>query len=82
MQLTTVAEIWWDFDEEDPNWHWCLAHATFTHRDACEFVLHIGSDSYWQRQADEMRSGGCTAEFVDAYLTAKNAGAVRVIFYC
>lgn len=58
-----------------------MTHATFTHRDACEFVLHIGSDSHWQSQVDEMRVGGCTTDFVDAYLAAKNAGAVRVIFY-
>lgn len=82
MQLTTTSEIWWDFNDEDPNGHWCMAHATFTHRDACKFVLHISSDEYWQRQTSDMRVGGCTAEFIAAYLVAKDSGAVRVIFYC
>ena len=81
-ELTTTAEIWWDFYEEEPNWRWCVAHATFIHRDACEFVIHIGSESYWRQRANEMRAGGCTDGFVAAYLAAKDAGAVRVIFYC
>jgi hypothetical protein len=82
MQLTTIAEIWWDFDAEDPNWRWCVAHASFAHREACEFVLHIGSESYWTLEVEHMRQGGCTEDFIAAYLAAKDAGVVRVIFYC
>ena len=86
MQLNTVAEIWWDFDDQDPNWIWCVAHASFVHREACEYILYIGAqlgdDAYWKLEAEHMRRGGCTEDFIDAYLAAKDAGAVRVIFHC
>lgn len=35
-------------DEENPASDWCLlnAHASFSHREACEFILYVGcSDS-------------------------------------
>jgi hypothetical protein len=86
MDLTTIAEIWWDFDDQDPNWLWCVGHAGFAHREACEFVLYIGSqfadDAFWKLEIDRMRYGGCTEDFIAAYLAAKDAGAVRVLFYC
>lgn len=86
MDMTTTAEIWWDFDHQDPNWKWCSEHASFAHRDACEYVLYIGAQSsdggYWKLEVEHMRQGGCTEDFIAAYLAAKNAGAVRVIFYC
>lgn len=37
----------------------------------------IQSDEYWQRRVEERRAGRSTAEFIDAYLAAKNAGAMR-----
>ena len=90
MDMTATAEIWWDLDHEDPNWKWCSKHATFAHRDACEYVLYIGGQlgettddiPYWKLYVEDMRNGGCTEDFIAAYLAAKDAGAVRVIFYC
>ena len=67
------------------NWHYCVAHATFSHQAACEFILHIGTsegeDAYWPHKLEEMRSYGCTKEFIAAYLKAKDMGATRVLFY-
>jgi hypothetical protein len=37
----------------------------------------IRSDEYWQRRVEERRAGRSTAEFIDAFLSAKNAGAMR-----
>jgi len=82
IELTKTAEILRDFDDEDPNWIWCMAHASFAHREACEFILYIGSDDHSSLHVEHMRKGGCTDDFVAAYLAAKDAGAVRVIFYC
>jgi hypothetical protein len=87
MVKSTLIEIEWDFeDEEGADFQWCLKNATFTHKQACEFILHIGKDesgspAYWRSYIEDMRKGGCTEDFIAAYLAAKDAGAVRVLFY-
>lgn len=88
--MTPLMEIEWDFgDVTDPNWMYCNEHATFSHREACEFILHIGidpnveaGDEHWRHVVDEMKTFGCTQEFIQAYLDAKDAGAMRVMFWC
>ena len=73
------------FADESINWQWCCQFATFQHKDACEFVVHIGEASddldYAKNKVDEMRAFGCTADFIAAYQEAAAAGAVRVLFY-
>ncbi|OHD23793.1 MAG: hypothetical protein A2Y38_17030 [Spirochaetes bacterium GWB1_59_5] len=79
------------FNDEDPaqaNWKFCKEHATFSHREACEFILHIGpkhisaGKPYWESFVEDMREYGCTEDFITAYLLAKDLGAMRVMFYC
>ena len=75
------------FAGENINWKYCVAHATFIHRDedACEFILHIGGEPEGENHADdiiaEMKEYGCTPAFIDAYTEARDAGALRVLFY-
>lgn len=74
------------FENENVNWKFCIQEATFSHREACEFVLHYGEREdddppYGERYAERMREAGCTDEFVQAFLDAGRAGAVRVLFY-
>lgn len=76
------------FEDESVDWEFCVERATFQHKspDACEFILHIGQDpadddSYFRAKVEEMREFGCTEEFVAAYTAAKEAGAVRVLFW-
>lgn len=88
MKLESIAQIEWDFGEENADWQWCIKNATFSHRDACEFMLYIGEAvdhdggiPYWKMFSDEMRTGGCTEEFIAAYLEAKDAGATFALFW-
>ena len=75
------------FDNENINWKYCIARATFIHRDddACEFILHIGGEPGSENHADdtivEMKAYGCTPAFIEAYAEARDAGAVRVLFH-
>ena len=78
------------FEDEGPNWRYCLEYAYFQHRSdgVCEFILHIGFESqidgvseYARRKVEEMRVFGCTPSFITAYLTAARLGATRVLFY-
>jgi hypothetical protein len=75
------------FAGENINWKYCVEHATFAHRDddACEFILHIGDGPESEDHADtivaKMKEYGCTPEFIEAYTEARDAGAVRVLFY-
>jgi hypothetical protein len=84
MVFSVLAEIEWKFDgDEDVNWRFLVQHAAFAHREACEFLLHVGSaeDPYWKHVEHKMREHGCTEDFVAAYLAAKDAGATRVLFW-
>lgn len=69
------------------NWRYCLEHANFAHHDedACEFILHIGgepgSESHAANVIEDMRSYGCTPEFIRAYAEARDTGALRVLFH-
>jgi hypothetical protein len=88
MEKSVLVEIEWDFegDEDNPDWAFCMKNANFVHREACEFILHVGQDedgspAYWRNSIEEMRAEGCTPAFIAAYLEAKDAGAMRVMFW-
>lgn len=71
---------------ENPTWDWCRMNATFTHRDACEFIIHIDGlvdnpESFTAMKIAEMLNGGCSKSFVAAYAKAAEMGANRVLFY-
>lgn len=69
------------FGEENVNWRYCLDNAAFSHREACEFIVHLGDTDFQQMVIDEMTEYGCTADFVQAYKDAAATGALRVLFY-
>lgn len=81
--FTTMAEIEASafFPDENVNWKYCVEHATFAHRDACEFIIHAGETDYVHNKAEQMKNFGCTPAFIDAYLLAAASGAIRVLFY-
>lgn len=89
MEQSILVEIEWDFegDEDNPDWAFCMEQANFVHRDACEFILHIGKDpvnredEYWHHLVKDMKEAECTPAFIEAYLAAKDAGATRVLFW-
>lgn len=88
--MSTVAEVEASelFADESVNWRYCMREATFSHRKACEFVVHVGDPlsadgdvAYCDSRVVEMREFGCTEEFVEAYLEAVEEGATRVLFW-
>jgi hypothetical protein len=84
-QFSVLAEI--DvpelFENESVNWRWCVQHANYQHRFACEFIIYIGpaSEDYADNVMADMKSYGCTSAFVEAYEGARESGALRVLFY-
>lgn len=91
IEVSPLAEIYADelfgHNDDNPNFLYCLEHATYHHTEACEYILHIGvldsteDPPYWEGVVQEMVTYGCTQEFIDAYVAAKDARAVRVLFY-
>ena len=70
------------FENENVNWRFCKEHATFVHKDACEFILHIGTDEdYSDQKIKQMQEYGCTVEFLRCYEDAVAMGAMRILFY-
>lgn len=69
------------FEDESINWRYCMCHATFSHREACEFIIHAGDPEFVENRVDEMKDFGCTEDFIKAYVGAAAAGAVRVLFW-
>lgn len=89
-EFSVLADVEADdlFQDENVNWKYCMEHATFVHKGACEFILHIGGEaessddvSYAENTMAEMRKFGCTPEFIAAYRDARDAGAMRVLFH-
>lgn len=89
LYVSVLIDINWDFDGDDVNWQFCMEHATFVHKEACEFILNIGdaedskdgSPAFWRGVVKEMEEAGCTTDFVDTYVRAKDMGAQRVLFW-
>lgn len=87
-RFTVCAEVAWDFEDSDVNWTWCKDNATFLHKEACEFIIHIGEwdiqDSlpeFARGTIKDMKEAGCTADFIATYDKAARSGAVRVLFW-
>lgn len=78
-----LLSLEWDFEEGDSDWNYCVAQATFSHKEACEFILHCGAgnDGHAEFMVKTMITAGCSPAFMEAYLAAKDAGAVRVLFW-
>lgn len=74
----------WEFeDEEDPDWRFCMTRASFSHRDACEFILHCGNslDDHVEFVVADMKMFGCSPDFIEAYQEAAKAGATRLLLW-
>jgi hypothetical protein len=82
--FSKLLEVNWDFNDDDTNWQYCRDNATFSHRESCEFILHtfLGEDEYFESNINEMKSLGCTEDFIKTYRDARLCGASRVLFWC
>lgn len=73
------------FEDEGPDYAFCVENAGFHHDTACEFVVHIGpegknGDTYKDMRA-RMDDHVCSPRFIQVYEQAAAAGASRVLFY-
>lgn len=66
------------FENESENWKWCLDNATFTHREACEFIIHLGKDTIFE---PSFKKYGCSKEFSRLIAQARAAGAEWLLLY-
>jgi hypothetical protein len=70
------------FRDESPDWRFCLEHGAFSHREACEFLLHVpksGVDLAYRE--DELRAFGCSDGLVALLRGAHAVGAVWLLLY-
>lgn len=90
MKFSVCAEIEWPFEDGDANWRYCVKNAAFAHKEACEFIVHVGErreaaqdelPDFARHCIEDMKKHGCTPEFIAAYEGAARAGAVRVLFW-
>lgn len=90
IAMSTLAEVSWQFDDElggtDPDFAWLEEHATFKHTAelVAEWIVHLGdgfTGDHWSESLKEMREAGCSPEFVQTCTAARDAGAVRIVFY-
>lgn len=92
--LKLDATILFETDEygDNNNVRYCHDQATFTHSDydsvhsQCEFILYIGDPNTeksprWISTVETMRAYNCSEAFIDAYVQAKDLGAVRLLLW-
>lgn len=64
------------------NHNYCYEFSIFSTKYDDDFILHIGEDSkYYEETLERMKVYGCSEDFIEAYKQAKEAGAIRVLFY-
>ena len=69
------------FADESKDWEFCKEFATYSHYEACEFILHIGPKDYSDHRIKEMEEFGCSAGLINAYKAARESWATNVLFY-
>lgn len=84
-EVSRTLEVPWDFSggDDDPDFVYLCTSATFEHREACEFILHVGDagDTYAEDRLREMRAAGCSDELLAEYRRARELGCRRVLFW-
>lgn len=82
MMEYNVGEL---FDNDSPNWKYCVEHASFAHKDedACEFMLYLEPDdeTVFEMKFQEMNKAGCSAQFMNVVNEARKTGAVWLLLY-
>ena len=69
------------FEDESPDWKYCIEHATFSHREACEFMLYIGDDTSAEVLRAHMSTNGCSQDFLALVELATKRKAVWLMLH-
>lgn len=68
--------------EENTNWLYCNAFASFIHRDACEFLIYLADDNFFSNgMLGNMKLEGCTEEFITTVIWARGQGATWLLLH-
>ncbi len=89
MEFRVIAEEELPFKgEKDRDWLWCMEHATFRHKEACEFIIHIthelddeDGEPYWKTTLKEMEKGKVSATLRKLFKDAAEARASALLVY-
>jgi hypothetical protein len=84
LSVTAEVDAGILFDNEGQvsiDWHYCAEHATFTHKSACEFIIHCGDPNFVLNTVNDMKDFGCSKQFINSYKKAAKEGAIRVLFW-
>lgn len=70
-------------DENDPTSDWSLAntHATFSHKDSCEFIFWLGKGEMHIERLKDLKELGFSSEFVERCKYASEQGFNYINFY-
>ncbi len=69
-----VYEYEFPFEDDEPDWNWCIDAATFSHREACEFLIWIPDDrAVVADKIVEMKQAGCSSLLINLFKQAFHA---------
>lgn len=67
---------------ESKDWHLANLHATFSHKEACEFIFWVGSDEESrQRRLEELKELGFSSDFLGEIEAAQKLDFKYLCFY-
>ena len=72
------------FEDESPDWHFCMERASFVHNDACEFMLYIGfedEETFEDRLRDMLVYDECSEDLLELMRTARVRGATWILLH-
>jgi len=69
------------FEDESPDWKYCIEYAAFSHREACEFMLYIGDTKNAEVLRAHMNTSGCSQDFLALVELATNRKAVWLMLH-
>jgi len=73
----TDEEEWGNIEESSSNWSLCMDHATFQHKDSCEFIFYIGDI----HAIEYYENLGFTESFLAQMKKAKQLQYAYICFY-
>lgn len=70
------------FADESAAWAYAVEHASFSHKEACEFMFYVGGETQDFLDSLGMHSAqGCPQELISYLKHARDLGATWAMFY-
>jgi hypothetical protein len=81
---TKMVETEWEFHggDDSSDWVYLNDEATFSHKNACEFILWVPDDrDAFEERLCGMREAGCSPDLIEAFTEARRRGAEKLLIY-